>query len=186
MQLVIMSEGDGFFPIEASFLDICDKPSISTLKEIDDFTKQFTKEEIFESLKRSNIQFPEMNENTRLMIIQHEGKMIRKYNAYTKENNDFFKFNLFDFFIENLNNKNILNQLKNSLETKKYIPKDLFEFICNLNSASTTKIINDFTKLQYEATRYLTEFILERIAPKLEQDNSENLGEEQLRRKREI
>lgn len=178
MQLVIMNEVDGFFPIESSFLDICDKPSISTLKEIDDFTKQFTKEEIFESLIRSNIKFPKMDENTRLMIIYHEGKTIRRNNAYTKDDSYFLEFDELEFLKDNIDNKDIINQLKNSFACKNHISEELLDFIMSIESVTSEEIEKKYKVLDYKSKRSLKEYIFENVVPRLEKNK--------LQRKREI
>lgn len=177
MNLNLKFDKYGYYPLQASFLDICDKQTLSTLEEIDEFTSKFTEEEIIESARRSNIVFP-ASENIKLIITYLDNSKIREYKVYTKNDIEFLEFDVLEFLKGNISNKNVINQLKNFFECKKYIPGDLMEFIVNISTNSIVQIFYGYSKLEYKSKRLLKEYVFYEIVLK-SNDN-------QLLRKREI
>ena len=167
MNLNLKFDKYGYYPLHASLLDICDKQSLSNLEDSDEFTSKYTLEEILESAKRSNMVFP-ASENIKLIITYLENSKIREYKAYTKDDNEFLEFDVLEFFKDNISNKNIINQLKNSFECKNYLPEDLIDFVMTINNASIIQILHNYTCLSYYSRRTLKEYIFEKIVPKLE------------------
>ena len=171
MKLVLKYDIYGFWQLTPFLLDICDVDSLSNYKEIDDFTKKFTLEEIVQSAKRSNMVFPD-SQNCRLIIIYEdlENSRIREYKAYTKDDSDFLEFDELEFLKQNITNKDIINQLKNSFTCKNYISEKLLDFIMNINTISIDEIGQKYEELDYDSKRSLKEYIFERIVPRLEKN----------------
>jgi len=177
MQIALKIEEYGYYPLTTSFLDICDKPTLATLEDIDEFTKKFTEDEIIESAKKSGIIVPE-NKKIKLVIFYIQNKTKKECKEYTKDDIEFLEFDVLDFFKDNISNKDVTNQLKNFFECKNYIPEDLTEFVLNINTVSIIQILHGYANLSYYSRRLLKEYIYEKIVPRLDKD--------ELKRKREI
>ena len=182
MILALKFNNNDYYPIVSEYLDILDKDdNITTLEGIDLFTSKYTKEEIIDSIRRSNIiANSEVLNNCELVITYCENKKIREYKVYTKDDIDYLKFDTIDFLFRNISNKNILNRLNNYFSNKSYLPEDLSSFANILNEISIGQLINCYMNLGYRSKRILKNYIFTEILPKteskvLKRDNKEIL-----------
>lgn len=176
MVLAIKSNVNDYYPLRQEYLDIISKTdSLTNLENIDAFTSKFTMEELIESIKRANIVALEKIENASLVILFYENKKVRELPIYTKENIDYIQFNVEDFFLDSLSNKNFMNQIKNFFMSKNHTPEDLKQLMLALKNDSVLQITNAIAKLSYYSKRILKTYIWNEILPKLEDSFTLNL-----------
>ena len=177
MNLSIVVNNRDYF-LSKEYLDIATKEdNLTTLYGIDMFTSRFTREDIIESVKRSNIVADvEALYNSTLVIKYTEKNKMREYKAYTYDDIDYWTFEVGDFLFKNSDKKNILNQMNNYFNNKDYLPKDLIEFSKILNVGSVIQILHEYSNLEYRSIRILKDYIYNEILPKL---NAKTLKKEQ-------
>lgn len=167
MNFAIKLNNNSYYPLCKEFLDIMtEEDNLNSLEAIDKFTLKHTKMELIESLKRSNIYFPEDISNIDFVIYYFENKKNRELKVYTADYVDYVELNLIDFIYEYSNNKNILNQINNYFEKKNYIKDDLKRFTSILKNGSLIQIFSFLDKLDYLSRRLLKDYIYNEIIPK--------------------
>ena len=164
MNLALKFNNNYYYPLEKEFLDIIEVDNIDSLEGIDNFLKKYTKDEIIESIKRSNVVADEeLLNNCEIVIIYVENKKIRELKTYTKDDKDYINFDSMDFLFKNFGRKNVINKLNNYFTSKTYLPEDLNLFAENLKSASIGQMINGYILLSYRSRRILKDYIYNEI-----------------------
>ena len=180
MVLTLKFNNNDYYPIVREYLDIVtDADDLSSLEGIDNFTAKFTKEEILDSIRRSNIiANPEMLEYAELVITYSENKKIREFKVYANDDIDYLNFDTIAYILKNVSNRNALNKINNHFINKTYLPNDIIEFATILNNVSIGQLINSYIKLSYRSRRILKDYIFEEMYVKenekvLKRDNKE-------------
>ena len=164
MNLALKFNNNYYYPLEKEFLDIIEVDNIDSLEGIDNFLKKYTKDEIIESIKRSNVVADEeLLNNCEIVIIYVENKKIRELKTYTKDDKYYINFDSMDFLFKNFGRKNVINKLNNYFTSKTYLPEDLNLFAENLKSASIGQMINGYILLSYRSRRILKDYIYNEI-----------------------
>ena len=170
MNLSIVVNNRDYY-LSKEYLDIAtEEDNLNTLYGIDMFTSRFTKQDIIESVKRSNIIADiEALGESKLVIKYNENNKIREYNAYTYDDIDYWTFEVGDFFFKNADKKNILNQINNYFSNKTYLPEDLVMFSQLLKVGSIIQILHEYSNLSYRSVRIIKDYIYNEILPKLDE-----------------
>jgi hypothetical protein len=169
MNFALKLNNNSYYPLSREFIDIItEEDNLDTLEGIDNFTSKHTKEELIESLKRSNIKFSEDLENTEFIIYYYDNEKNRELKVYTSDDIDYLEFNLIEF-IYHLVDKNVINQIYNYFNSKNYIPKELKQFTIVLKECSIIQIINDLNSLNYYSIRLLKDYVFNEVLKKLEE-----------------
>ena len=174
MMLALKFNKNNHYPLYKEYLDITTNiDDLSSLEGIDNFTAKFSKDEIINSVRRSNIiANEEMLEIAKLVIIykdKEEDKNIREFKVYTNEDIDYLNFETIEYLFRNISNKNILNRLNNHFTNKNYLDEDLINFASILNNISVGQLINSYMKLSYKSIRILKDYIYEEMLIKEEE-----------------
>lgn len=148
--LAVETRPRNYFPINLSDLNIFNS-SPTSLDKLDALTLKFSKPEILDAIKESNLLDIDINMN--LVVIYYENNNIRKIDALTKEIN----FDMWDFLKKNYNNKNIINKIYNFLNNK--ISEEEFKSIKESNDLK--EFINNISKLSYLNQRKLYFYLYE-------------------------
>ena len=170
MNLALKFNNNNYYPIIKEYLDIItNEDDLNTLEGIDLFTSRFTKEEIIDSIKRSNIiANDEILNNCELVITYTENKKVREFKVYTNDDIDYLNFESMEYLLRNVSNKNALNRLNNYFTSKSYMSEDLIEFASILNNVSIGQLINGYLKLSYKSRRILKDYIFNEMLIKEE------------------
>ena len=107
--LAIEVNHNNYFPINLEDIKVNVK---NTLKELDMYTKDKTKEEIMAKIQEANIL--DVNEQMSLVIIYYEKNEIRKIPVLTKDKS----YNLASLIKNNYQDKNFVNKIYNFLNNK--------------------------------------------------------------------
>lgn len=160
MNFAIKLNNNSYYPLCKEFLDImAEEDNLNSLESIDNFTLKHTKLDLIESLKRSNIYFPEDISNIDFVIYYFDNKKNRELKVYTADDADYINLNVIEFIYEYANNKNILNQINNYFEKKNYIKEDLKSFTYILKNGSLIQIFDSLQRLSYLSKRLLKDYI---------------------------
>lgn len=164
MILALKMNNNDYYPLCEDYLDIMtQKDSLSNLKGIDDFTSQHDEEEIKSSIIRSNILPSEIIDNSQLVIIYKDNEKIREFTVNTLDNLDYIKFDTLEFILQNISNKNIINQIQNHFSSKNYLPQDLQQYVISLNKNSIIYITVTYNELIYISKRILKDYIFNEV-----------------------
>lgn len=161
--LVLEKRPFDYMPINISLLDISYGKNLNTLKDIDTFTKAYTKSEIINSVIKANIVTQDYIDG-QLVVVEIENnnkKYLHKYKALT---NDFVNgFDLVKFIYENITNKNVMNSIivkcSNLLKNNQDTLNNLKESI-NIKDIRATLLT--FYTLPYETKRELEIYIIDK------------------------
>lgn len=129
MKLAIKINNNYYFPLSSEFIDIISESDLDSLEHIDEFTNNITLEELYDSVVRSNIIDKNSLINSEFVIIVQEGKKTRELMIHTKDDTEFQNFNCFEYLLENIHDKNIINQINNFFKSKKYLSEDIHTFV---------------------------------------------------------
>ena len=171
MNLALKFNNNDYYPLYSEYLDIAtDGNDFFSLEGIDNFTAKFTKDEIIDSVRRSNIiANEELLNNCELVIIYTENEKTREFKVYTNDDIDYLNFESMEYLLRNVSNKNTLNRLNNHFINKTYLPKDIIEFAEILNNISIGQLINGYLKLSYKSRRILKDYIFNEMLVKGEE-----------------
>lgn len=177
MKFAIKLNNNHYFPIDKSYIDLAImNDDFETLNGIDEFTSIYTKEELFESFKRSNV-LPEetfdmiekniYNEDSNIdfVIIYKELEKFRELKVFTKDNG-IFEFDVLEYLVNNIDNKNMTNQLCNFFTTKNHVSEYLKNFVYLLNTQETDSVEIYFNELNYFDKRLLKTYIVNKVINK--------------------
>lgn len=178
--LVLEKRPFDYMPININLLDLIDNSKVyNSIKDIDDFTKQYTKKQIIDSIINANIVTSEYLTGDLLIIeiINNNKKYLHKYKALTKDIiND---FDLIKFIYTNINNKNILNSI--SVKLQNLIEKEDEELLILFKDSVNKKNVKDIVKilffLPYEYQREIDLYLIEKY---------HNLEKNELKRRKTV
>ena len=170
MNLSLKVNNNNYYHLKKEYLDIAKGYDLESLSGIDDFLYSFSREDIMNSIKRSNIIADEhVFEVSELVITYFEKEKIRELSVHTLDDIDYITFDVIEFIIKNISKKNIINQINNYFVSKNYIPKSLIDFVNSLKSDGINTIINKYIILDYGCKRVLKDYIFNEILPKLDE-----------------
>ncbi len=109
--LVLEKRPFDYMPINIGLLDVSDGQNYYTFPEIDAFTQTYNKQEIIDSVSRSNTITNSYlsGELNVIEIIDGNNKYLHKYPAMTNELVD--GFDIVDYIYNNFDDKNLMNML---------------------------------------------------------------------------
>lgn len=177
MKFAMKLNNNDYFPIHKSYIDLAiENDDFNTLKGIDEFTSIYTKEELFESFVRSNVLKEETfdilrnniykdNPNVGFVIIYNENGRIRELKAISKEDG-IYEFDVLEYLLNIIDNKNLINQICNFILTKNYISEDLKTFVILLSNHEDDIIRVYYSNLDYIDQRILKVYVFNKILNK--------------------
>ena len=150
--LAVETKPKNYFPINLLDLNISHNFTTTKLEELDAFTLKFTKNEIMDSIKESNLL--DINVTMPLIIIYNEKNVVRKALALTKD----MKFDMWENIKKNYKDKNYINKLYNFLNNK--TDNNISSEIKNTNDINT--LFNLISSLPYPVQRKLYFYLYEK------------------------
>lgn len=154
--LALMALPGDFALIDISKLDIANGYYPLTLAHLDTFTMTFSKNEIMESIKRSNIVDKKYMNGT--LVIQDN----QKHNPLTVIDKEFYdNFNIFEYLKSKVNDKNKLNTIINKFNAivkDERINKDFKDY---LKSGNMDIALNVLFNLPYLTIRKFMVYLLD-------------------------
>lgn len=161
--LVLEKRPFDYMPINISLLDIGYGKNLNTLKDIDVFTKAYTKDEIINSVIKANIVTQNYLDG-QLVVVEIENNNQKYLHKYKTLTNDFINgFDLVKFIYENITNKNIMNSIivkcSNLLKNDQDV---LNSFKESINTKNIRATLLAFYTLPYEVKRELEIYIIDK------------------------
>lgn len=149
--LAVETKPNNYFPINLLDLNISENFNTTKLTELDLFTSKFTKEEIMNSIKNSNLL--DIDFDMPLVVIYNEKGAMRKAPALLK-NNDYDMWKVLE---DNFSNKNFTNKIHNFLKNK--IDEYTLENI--KNAKNSKEFIYAINEMPYTIERKLYFYLYE-------------------------
>lgn len=149
--LAVETKPNNYFPINLLDLNISENFNTTKLTELDLFTSKFTKEEIMNSIKDSNLL--DINFDMPLVVIYNEKGAMRKAPVLLKDND----YDMWKVLEDNFPNKNFTNKIHNFLKTK--IDEYTLENI--KNAKNSKEFIYAINEMPYTIERKLYFYLYE-------------------------
>lgn len=179
--LVIKRGKNDYLSVEWNLLKSYAGENIYTLEGIDNFTRKMYTEELIAEVLKENIVSPEERFQSFSIIYRQNGKTheIKEGTIFKENTNILSEDGLIGFIIENIDNKQLLNEIYNLLNFKdkeekleefKFILKniDLFK---NKSQNAVLAALSQFKFITYEKKRNIIMRTSEKVVPKIEQNN---------------
>lgn len=149
--LAVETKPNNYFPINLLDLNISENFNTTKLTELDLFTSKFTKEEIMNSIKDSNLL--DIDFDMPLVVIYNEKGAMRKAPVLLKDND----YDMWKVLEDNFPNKNFTNKIHNFLKTK--IDEYTLENI--KNAKNSKEFIYAINEMPYTIERKLYFYLYE-------------------------
>ena len=107
--LAVKTRPNNYFPLN---LEELKKVYLTSLEELDNFTLQYTLEDIKKFITTNNLL--ELTENMKLVVIYYEKNEIREMPVLSQD----IKFNMWQYLNDNAQNKRVINMIYNFLKNK--------------------------------------------------------------------
>lgn len=169
MKFAIKLNTNSYYPLCSDFIDIMTSDdSLDSLEAIDSFTAKFSRDEIEESIKRSNVLTEnhfnyKANDNESffdLVIIYNESGKIRELKVYTKDDLKYLEFDVMTYISNNWYEVSFINQVYNFISNKSYLSQEIQDFSFLLRySHDLSKISLAYTNLNYNDKRFLKTYL---------------------------
>jgi hypothetical protein len=164
--LVLERRPFDYMPINIGQLDIGSGINYNSMRDIDTFTKAFSKKDIIDSVKRSNLVTDEyLNGNMILIEIEdNNSKYLHKYPALTSDLTE--DFDLVSFIYSNINDKNLMNSIIVKYSNL-YHDDDMIAMIKDAsNNKDTRSVLRFIYMMPYDKMRELYIYILTKLYTK--------------------
>lgn len=142
-----------FMPLNISLLSYDNMKDYSSLENIDEFTRKYTKKELLDIIKNSNIVTPDYLEGNLLVINDKK----YRYPLFTKD----ITMSLDTFFINNINDKQIMNKFINIY--LKYSSNNISLIKEAIKEKKVDIILQNLFLLSYENIRFIYFYLYNHI-----------------------
>lgn len=179
--LVIKRGKNDYLSVEWNLLKPYTGENIYTLEGIDNFTRKMMSEELITEVLKENIVSPDERFQSFSIIYRHNGKIheVKEGTIFKENTNILSEDSLINFIVENIDNKQLINEIYNLLNFKEQEEKiDEFKFILknidlfkNKSQNALLAALSQFKLISYEKKRSIIMRTSEKVVPKVESKN---------------
>ena len=174
--LVIKKGKNSYLSVEWNLTDLYNGENLYSLPGIDEFTKKIYRTELLQAVLTQNQVAPTELFESFAIIYNYNGKTheVKEGTIFKEDTEILSEEDLVNFLVNNLNNKNLINEISNLLNFKepeakvtefKFILKNIDLFALKGHNA-TIAALSTFKDISYEKKRSLLIRISNNIIPK--------------------